>query len=274
VRISDRLASQPIAWCCIILGCDADELAGGTFSHTGWQWSSADFVHWSLDSYVFPNSSTPGAEWMAHTAAADGVCWATDAASRGGQYYFYLSVGSTAIGVVSGPTPKGPWHDPLGQALLANGSSYSPSTEIRDPAVYADPADGSYYIVFGTFNYYIAKLNEDMISLAEQPRYIHVNNIWAGQNGPNRTDDKPFLHSHTQPARGEVPAAPRYYLSYGAFYAISDSPYGPYEFVGTFIAPAKIAPDFRMPIDPEQPWYKQLDYKDRHGSFMTLHNQW
>ena len=50
-----------------------------------WQWSSADFVNWRLDSFVFPNASTPGAGWMLpHT----GTCWATDAASRNGIYYF------------------------------------------------------------------------------------------------------------------------------------------------------------------------------------------
>ena len=117
--------------------------------------------------------------------------------------------------------------------------------------------------------YYIAKLADDMISLAEQPRHVEVTGGIFGQNGPNRTDDKPFLHAHTQ--RG----VKTYYLSWGAFFGMSESVYGPFRFVGTFISPALIAPDFRMPIDPEQPYpYKQLDYKDRHGSFMSMHGQW
>ena len=33
------------------------------------------------------------------------------------------------------------------------------------PQVFEDD-DGSFYIIAGVFNYYIAKLNEDMISLA------------------------------------------------------------------------------------------------------------
>ena len=60
-----------------------------------------------------------------------------------------LSVGSTSIGVVVGPSPAGPWHDPIGKPLLANGSDYTPATQIRDPGVLQDGAD--YYIVFGTF---------------------------------------------------------------------------------------------------------------------------
>ena len=132
-----------------------------------------------------------------------------------------------------------------------------------------------------------------MISLAEQPRHVEVTGGIFGQNGPNRTDDKPFLHAHTQ--RG----VKTYYLSWGAFFGMSESVYGeppryrwhlgcilvkvpaislrtgPFRFVGTFISPALIAPGFRMPIDPEQPYpYKQLDYKDRHGSFMSMHGQW
>jgi arabinoxylan arabinofuranohydrolase len=71
---------------------------------------------------------------------------------------------------------------------------YDPPTEIRDPGVLHDPTTDEYYIVFGTFNYYIAKLGDDMVSLAETPRYVTVEGVWAGQNGPNKTDDKPFLH--------------------------------------------------------------------------------
>ena len=48
-----------------------------------------------------------------------------------------------------------------------------PPTTIRDPCVFQDD-DGSYYIIFGTYEYFIAKLNPDMISLAEQPRYLTV----------------------------------------------------------------------------------------------------
>jgi hypothetical protein len=183
---------------------------------------------------------------------------------RNGKYFFYLSAGSTRVAVVTSDHPNGPWHDPLGHALLEHGETYDPPTQIRDPGVLSDPVTGEFYIVFGTFNYYIAKLNADMISLAETPRHVTVDDIWAGQNGVNRTDDKPFLHVHNS----------TYYLSWGAFYGVSHSVYGPYEFVGTFIDPAHIAKDFRMPVDPAKPWYEQLDYKDRHGAFMELHGQW
>ena len=65
-------------------------------------------------------------------------------------------------------------HTPLLPASL--GSSLDPPTTIRDPCVFNDVDTGAYYIVFGTFEYYIARLGEDMVSLAEAPRHLTVVN--------------------------------------------------------------------------------------------------
>lgn len=106
-----------------------------------------------------------------------------------------------------------------------------------------------------------------MISLAEPLRYIRVRCPAApapcGQNGVNITDDKPFLFVRRN----------LYYLSWGAWYGTSTSPYGPYDFRGTFVSRDTLAPDFRMPEKVGAQWYQQLDFKDRHGGFMTLHGQ-
>ena len=75
--------------------------------------------------------------------------------------------------------------------------------------------DGNNYLIFGTFNYYMARLNTDMISLAEKPRGVRVNR-------EQHRDDKPFLHR-----RGAV-----YYLSWGCFYAMGATPYGPFNYSG------------------------------------------
>ena len=50
--------------------------------------------------------------------ARTSYCWATDAALFKGQYYFYMSVGPTSIGVATAPSPRGPWRDALGRPLL------------------------------------------------------------------------------------------------------------------------------------------------------------
>lgn len=159
--------------------------------------------------------------------------------------------------------PAGPWENVLKRPLLSKelGQQLQPPTQIRDPCVFADD-DGSQYIVFGTFEYYIAKLGEDMVSLAEYPQHLTVNNP-TGPYG-SKTDDKPFLHRYRD----------TYYLSWGCFYATASSPYGPFEYVGSAVDTAHIAPDFRL-NDTAGPWYSHGDYKDRHGSFFTSpHGQW
>lgn len=243
-----------------------------------WVWESKDLVHWSLASQVWPNVSLP---WSSPGARAE--CWATDAAHANGTYFFYVSVGGTDVGVVSSPSPKGPWRDPLGKPLLSASlaSRMEPPTTFRDPCIFQDD-DGAYYIISGVFNYYIARLGRDMISLAEEPQYLRV----VGQPvsgadcapgtagcGINMTDDMPFLHKNNQ----------TYYLSWGNFYATSRTGIrGPFHFAGSVIDTAKLAPPFRMnnskplpkPGKPQPGWFHGEDYTDRHGSFLHYGGQW
>ncbi len=219
-------------------------------------WQSSDLVSWSLASTLQPQD-TPA------PSTAYSECWATDGAFNGTHYAFYLSTGPTDVAVmVSSVGPAGPWVDPLGKLLLNSslGNALNPSTQIRDPCAFTDD-DGTHYIVFGTFNYYIAKLNSDMVTLAEAPHYITVLNP-TGPYG-NKTDDKPFMHKY-----GGL-----YYLSWGCFYGTSTTPYGPFTYVGSVVDTNLIEPAFRM-NQTSGPWYGWEDYADRHGSFWTANNQW
>jgi arabinoxylan arabinofuranohydrolase len=171
-----------------------------------WVWSSTNLVDWKLETKVLPQSI----KWDDVNASQE--CWATDAASfPNGTTAFYLSVGPKQIGVVTGPTPNGPFSDPLGKPLIPIGMV---PTYSRDPTVLMDD-DGSAYLMFGTFNYFVAKLNPDLISLAEEPKGVKILQ-------EQHRDDKPFLHKH----------GGRYYLSWGCWYAIGDSPYGPFNYSG------------------------------------------
>jgi hypothetical protein len=174
-----------------------------------------------------------------------------DAIERGGKHYLYFSRGPREIGVVMADSPIGPWRDPLGTPLVADGSV---ATEARDPGIFMDN-DGEYYIVFGTFDFYIARLGENMVSLAEVPRKIAIRNP-EGPYGKGKTDDKPYLHK-----RNGI-----YYLSWGCFYGVSDKVYGPYDCRGSIIHPDNVAPELG---------YKNrgITY-DRHGSFFEWRNQW
>eukprot|EP01047_Picozoa_sp_COSAG01_P001577 COSAG01_NODE_36_length_34092_cov_26.350032_30_plen_73_part_00 len=70
-------------------------------------WSSPDAVTWTKESVVTPQASL---KWDTQTSE----CWATDAAFVGGRYYFYVSAGGGQVGVMSAPSPKGPWTDVSG----------------------------------------------------------------------------------------------------------------------------------------------------------------
>ena len=207
-----------------------------------WVWSSDDLVNWTKESILKPETTYWG--------KPSDTCWATTAATRAGKYYFYFSRGRAETGVVVGDSPAGPWRDPIGKALVSPASTPT-KTAARDPVVFQDPA-GNDYIVFGVYNYYIAKLNPDMVSLAEAPRPITIEHK-AGPYGEGKTDDKVFLHK-----RGD-----KYYLSWGCFYAMADQVYGPYVFKGSVIDDEHTDAVFKGSL-----------LQDRHGCFFELNRQW
>ena len=167
-----------------------------------WIWSSPDLVEWTKESVVSPAQSL---KWD----KVPNECWATDAAFANGKYYFYVSAGPGEVGVMSAPSLKGPWTDPLGKPLLSTafGNSLNPRATFRDPCVFTDPDTEDSYIVAGVFTYYITKLSKDMISLAETPKLVNFSTHTYGPCGDGNTDDKPFLHKN-----GDT-----YYLSWGCF---------------------------------------------------------
>ena len=177
------------------------------FCMRDWQvWSSTDCVEWQLEAVVRPEDFYMGPSEQ---------CWAVDCEERNDKYYFYFSDGNRRTGVGVGDTPAGPFRDVLGKPLLDG--TLTPTLEY-DPCVFKDD-DGEYYLVFGApkwcggAGYFIARLNEDMVSFAETPRPLEVN---------HPADDKASLNKFNG----------KYYLSYGGYYAISDNVYGPYKFMG------------------------------------------
>ena len=215
-----------------------------------WVWSSPDLVNWTKRSVLNPKDTYIGKDFTR--------CWATDAAYKDGKYYFYFSEGNEQTGVVMGDTPVGPWKDVMGEPLLK--SDLTPTHEY-DMAVFED--NGENYIIFGVWDYYIAKLNDDMISLAEAPKKIEINNPRGpynphGNNKKMPTDDKPFVHKYNG----------KYYLSWGCFYAMSDNLYGPYDYKDSVIKEGSFAEGYDAPTWPNG------FLQGRHGSFFEWHNQW
>jgi arabinoxylan arabinofuranohydrolase len=215
-----------------------------------WVWHSEDLANWELVSTLLPKQTYWGKPMS--------DCWATDAISASGQYFFYFSRGSEEIGVVQGNSPAGPWHDPLCAPLIAAGST---PTTARDPGIFQEQ-DGQTYIVFGVWNFYIAKLADSMIALAEKPRKVIIDQN-CGPYGLGKTDDKPYLHK-----RNGI-----YYLSWGCYYATSNDVYGPYVYKGSVIDAAHTGSPFGDTSSQPKRNYDQLTY-DRHGSFFEFRGQW
>ncbi len=164
-------------------------------------------------------------------------CYATDSIERNGKYYLYFSKGQECVGVAVADRPEGPYRDALGKPLLPKGLADTPS---YDPAIFIDDDEArTPYIVWGFTvggkQYYMARLNEDMISLAEEPRAVVIENTWDDNDAPalNKWNGVYYLSSHR------------------SFYATSDNVYGPYTYRGTFMDEC---------------------YVD-HGNFFTFHNQ-
>lgn len=217
-------------------------------------WSSPDLISWTKASTLYPNN-TP--------TTNPTECWATDGATRDGNYYFYLSIGPGEVAVVKSTSgPAGPWVDTLKTPLLNASFGKSLKATFRDPCVFYDAATTSHYLIAGVFNYFIMRLGDDMMSLAEAPKPVVVNNP-TGPYGAS-TDDKPFLHFFNG----------NYYLSWGCFYGMGTSPYGPFDFKGSVINTTFIEPAFRM-NKTTGPWYGWEDLADRHGSFFeNTGGQW
>jgi hypothetical protein len=127
-------------------------------------------------------------------------------------------------------------------------------------AVFED--NGEHYIIFGVWDYYIAKLNYDMVSLAEKPKKIQINNPRGpynleGKNKEKPTDDKPFVHKYNG----------KYYLSWGCFYATANNIYGPYDYKDVIIDKESFAKGYDAPTWPTG------FLQGRHGSFFEWNHQ-
>jgi hypothetical protein len=181
-----------------------------------WVWSSDDMVEWKMES-VLKTEDT-------YMKRSGPMAWAGDAAERNGKYYWYFSNTAKDTGVAVADSPGGPYRDALGKPLIPE--RFTP-TRSYDPTLFVDDDEAKTpYLVFGGpkwvkngDSYYIVRMNEDMLSLAETPKKIILQNP---DGTINKADDKNFLHKHNG----------IYYLSWRSHYATSQNVYGPYTYRG------------------------------------------
>jgi arabinoxylan arabinofuranohydrolase len=127
-------------------GHDEDSATGFTmFNYL--LYTSSDLVNWRDRGIVV---SLRNFSWAPSNGA-----WASQCIYRNGKFYYYCAIQLNGIGVLVADSPYGPFTDPLGHPLIANG-------EI-DPTVFIDD-DGQAYLFFGNPTCRYVKLNQDMIS--------------------------------------------------------------------------------------------------------------
>ena len=136
----------------------------GFFNMKDWQlYSSVDMVNWTY-------RGTPLNLSVFKWAKQDNDAWASQAIERNGKWYWYVAVrdnsnGQQGIGVAVADSPEGPYTDPIGKALVPGAWGFI------DPSVFIDN-DGQAYLFWGNNGLWYAKLNEDMVSLAEEFKEI------------------------------------------------------------------------------------------------------
>lgn len=183
---------------------------GGTYFKA---FSSKDLVNWKDEGKILDLPTD--VPWGPSRA------WAPTIAERNGTYYFYFCANGN-IGVATSNSPAGPFKDALGKPLVASGAY---SGQMIDPQTFVDD-DGQAYLYFGNGSLYVAKLNDDMISLKTTPQNITPSNFREGVFTFKRAG-KYYLTWSEDDTGSE---------NYSVAYAMSDSPIGPFTKIGTILS--------------------------------------
>ncbi|MEO7489006.1 MAG: glycoside hydrolase family 43 protein, partial [Ferruginibacter sp.] len=202
----------------LFTGHDEDDAFG--FKMKDWLlYTSTDMVNWTDHGAV---ASLKDFKWL----NADNGAWALQCVERAGKFYLYCPVpDGMGIGVLVANNPYGPFKDAIGRPLIKN------SPEDIDPTVLVDE-DGQAYLYWGNPNLYYVKLNEDMISYSGE--IIKDSSFAKIKDRPDafHYQEGPWAYKHNG----------HYYMAYssaccpeGIGYAMSNSPTGPWKYMGSIM---------------------------------------
>ncbi|MDR0892270.1 MAG: glycoside hydrolase family 43 protein [Mediterranea sp.] len=186
--------------------------------------SSKDLVTWTKHPHVLSN---------ANVAWAKRAMWAPSVVQAHGKYYFFFAANDVhpgelgGIGVAVADRPDGPFKDALGKPLIGevvNGAQPIDQFVFRDD-------DGQYYMYYGGWGHCnMVRLAPDLLSLvpfADGTLYKEIT--------PKGYVEGPFMLKRNG----------KYYFmwseggwtgpDYRVAYAIADSPFGPFERIGTIL---------------------------------------
>lgn len=171
-------------------------------------WSSPDLKEWTNEGRILDFAEVP---WSTNRAA-----WAPSIAEKDGIYYFYFSAGDGAgIGVATSTSPRGPFTDALGSALI---SEYHHGAQPIDAHAFIDD-DGQAYLYYGGWKHaVVVRLGNDLISTVGDFIEITPENYVEGPFMVKRKGIYYFMWS--EGSWGDA--------SYSVAYARSTSPLGPF----------------------------------------------
>ncbi|KAG4103556.1 Arabinanase/levansucrase/invertase [Neocallimastix lanati (nom. inval.)] len=206
--------------------------------------SSKDLVNW-VDHGTIPSAGKDGAAKWAQNS------WAPTAAHKKingkEKFFLYFANSGNGIGVLTSDSPTGPFEDPIGDYLISHDTpNCADITWLFDPAVFVDD-DGSAYIYFGggvpgeydnhplykdaplferPRTLRVAKLGDDMISLATEP--VLLDAPWPYEDSGIHKADGIYYYTYCTSWNEKSPfGAARIGMM------ASKNPLGPFEFVDT-----------------------------------------
>lgn len=196
--------------------------------------SSADLVNWTDHGAIAAAGPHGAAKWANHS-------WAPAAAHKtiNGQekFFLYFADSGNGIGVLEADSPVGPFHDPLGHALINRDTPHCADvTWLFDPAVLVDD-DGRGYIYVGggvpegraadPGTARCCELGDDMISLKGEPVAFNPPYLFE-DSGIVKVGSK-YVYSYC--TNFSVPAdAPVPFRNGEICTMISDKPLGPFTY--------------------------------------------
>lgn len=189
--------------------------------------SSPDLVHWTKHERILDSDRV---DWVWR------AMWAPCIAKKDGKYFLFFGANDIqrngdegGIGVAVADAPGGPFTDYLGKPLV---DRFYNGAQPIDQAVFQDPKDGQWYLYYGGWRHCnVARLNDDFTGFEPFEdgtvfREVTPEGYVEGPTMIVRDGKYYFMWSEggwTGP-------------DYRVAYAISDSPLGPFERVGTILA--------------------------------------
>ncbi|MDD5900209.1 MAG: glycoside hydrolase family 43 protein [Lachnospiraceae bacterium] len=228
--------------------------------------SSDDLVNWTDHGSIYAAGRDGAAKWGGNSWAPAAACKEIDGQMK---FFLYFANGGNGIGVLTADSPTGPFKDPIGKALISRSTPNCGNVDwLFDPAVLMDD-DGSAYIYFGggvpagkaanPGTGRVAKLGDDMISLATEPVAIDIPYLFE-DSGINKVGDT-YVYSYCTNWNVSAEATKEYgFTNANIAYMISDNPMGPFTYEGVVL---------KHPGS-----YFAGDYNNNHHAIFEFNGEW